>query len=63
MPQYVPNEYPNIFGCHIFTKGVSKYICTPEIAKIQIQIIFEGDSIQLFKYSYLSLIEEIFGKG
>ena len=29
---HVPNEYPNIFRCHIFTKHISEYICEPEIA-------------------------------
>ena len=36
MPHYVPNEYPNIFGCNIFTEQISEYICIPEIARIQI---------------------------
>ena len=63
MPHYIPNEYPNIFGCHIFTEQISEYICTPEIAQIRIQIIFEGNFIQIFEYSYSSLIEEIFEKG
>ena len=63
MPYYVPNKYPNIFGSHIFTKQLSEYICTPEIARIRIQIIFEGNFIQIFEYSYSSLIEEIFEKG
>ena len=26
MPHYVPNEYPNILGCHIFTEQISEYI-------------------------------------
>ena len=34
------NKYKNIFGCHIFTKQISKYICTPDIAPIQTRIIF-----------------------
>ena len=59
MPHYVPNEYPNIFGCNIFTERISEYICIPEIARIQIQIIFEGHFIRIFKYSYSSLIEDI----
>ena len=29
MPHYVPNEYSNLFGCHIFTKQISEYIRTP----------------------------------
>ena len=70
------NEYPNIFGCHImyqkniqihsdatYLPNISEYICTPEIAQIQIQIIFEGNFIRIFKYSFSSLIEEIFEKG
>ena len=56
-------EYPNKFGCHIFTKQISEYIRTPEIAQIQIRRIFEGHFIRIFKYLYLSLIEEIFEKG
>ena len=24
MPHYVPNEYSNIFGCHIFTERISE---------------------------------------
>ena len=40
MPHYVPNEYPNIFGCNIFTEQISEYICIPEIAQIPIRIIF-----------------------
>ena len=42
MPHYVPNEYSNIFGCHIFTELISNYICTPEIAWIRIRILFKG---------------------
>ena len=63
MPHYVPNEYPNVFGCPIFTKRISKYICMPEIAQIQIRIIFEGNFIQIFEYSYSSQIENIFEMG
>ena len=62
MPHYVPNEYPNIFGCKIFTERISEYIRFPEIAQIQIQTIFEGHFIRIFEYSYSSLIEEIFQK-
>ena len=43
MPHYVKNKYPNIFGYHIFTKGITKYIPTPEKTQIQIRIIFEGN--------------------
>ena len=25
MPHYVPNEYPNIFGCNMFTELISEY--------------------------------------
>ena len=32
MPHYVPNKYPNIFKCSIFTEQISEYICTLEIA-------------------------------
>ena len=49
MPHYVPNEYPNIFECRIFTERISEYIRTPEIA--QIQIIFQGHFIRIFEYS------------
>ena len=34
MPQYVPNEYVNIFECNIFTKQISENIYIPEIAQI-----------------------------
>ena len=63
MPHYVPNEYRNIFGCYIFTERISEYICFPEIARTQIRIIFEGHFIQIFKYSYSSLIGGFFLKG
>ena len=63
MPHYVPNKYTNIFLCHIITKQISEYICTPDIAQIGIRIIFEGNFIRIFEYSYSSLIEEIFEKG
>ena len=59
MPHHVPNEYPNIFGCNISTEQITEYIRIPEIARIQIQIIFEGHFIQIFEYSYSSLIEGI----
>ena len=62
MPHYVPNEYPNIFGCNILTERISQYIRIPKIARIQIWIIFEGHFIRIFKYSYSSLIEENFEK-
>ena len=62
MPHYVPNEYTNILGCNIFTKRISEYIRIPEIARIRIQIIFEGHFIRIFEYSYSSLVEEIFLK-
>ena len=55
---YLPNKYINIFA-----KQIYEYICTPEIAHIQIQIILEGNFIRIFKYSYSSLIEEVFEKG
>ena len=57
MPSSVPNKYPNICGCHIFTKRMSEYIYTSEIAQIQIRIIFEGHFIRIFEYSYSSMIE------
>ena len=60
MPHYVPNNYPNIFGCNIFTERISKYICALEIAQIQIQIIFEGHFIQILEYLHSSLIKEFF---
>ena len=63
MPHYVPIEYPNVFGCNIFTEQISKYIRIPEIARIVIRIIFEGHFIRKFTYSYSSLIEEMFLKG
>ena len=49
MPHDVPNEYPNIFGSNIFTKQISEYIGIPEIAQIQIQIIFEGHFFRIFE--------------
>ena len=60
MPHYVPNECPIIFGCHNFTKEISEYIRTLEIAQTQIRITFEGNFIGIFEYSYLSLIKEKF---
>ena len=60
MPHNVPNEYPNIVGCNIFTEGISEYIRIPEIAQIRIRIIFKGHFIRIFEYSYSSLIEGIF---
>ena len=60
MPHYVPNEYPNIFGCNIFIERISEYIRIPEIAQIRIRITFEGHFIRIFEYSYSSLIEGIF---
>ena len=42
MPHNVLKEYPIIFGCKIFAEQISEYICTPEIAQIQIRIIFKG---------------------
>ena len=47
MAHYVPNEYPNIFGGHIFTEQISKYIYTPEIAQIELQ---KKTRVILFKY-------------
>ena len=60
MPHYVPNDYPNIFECHIFTKLISKYICKSEIAWIRIEIILEGNFIRIFEHSYSSLVEDFF---
>ena len=60
MPHYVPIEFPDIFGCNIFTKQISEYICIPELTQTGIRIIFEGHFIRIFKYSYSSLIEGIF---
>ena len=48
IPHYVLNYYLNIFKCNIITERISKHICTPEIAQIQLPIIFEG---HCFKYS------------
>ena len=48
MSHYVPNKYPNIFGSHIFTQQISKYICTLEIAQIQYKLYLWVIS---FKYS------------
>ena len=48
MPRYVLNEYANIFECNIFTKRISEYICSLEIALIRIRIIFEGHFILIF---------------
>ena len=63
MPHYVPNKYSNIFGCHIFTKQISEYICMPEIVWKQIRIIREGNFIYLFEYSYSSEIDKKKFKG
>ena len=63
MPHYVPSEYLNKFECNIFTKQISKYIRTPEIAQIRIRIIFKSHFIRIFEYLYSSLIEEICEKG
>ena len=60
MPHYRWKEYQNIFECYIFTEQISQYIRTPKIARIQIQIIFEGHFIQIFEYSYSSLTKETF---
>ena len=38
-------------------------MCAPEIAQIQIQIIFKCIFIGILEYSYSALIEEIFEKG
>ena len=46
----IPNKYPNIFGGHIFTKQISKYIHTRKMAGTQ--IIIKGYSIQIFEYSF-----------
>ena len=59
MPHYVPNEYKNIFGCNIFNEQISEFIRIPETARIRIQILFEGNFIQIFEYSYSSLIQGI----
>ena len=60
MPHYVPNEYRNIFGCNIFTERISEYIRIQETAQIQIRILFKGNFIRIFEYSYSSLIQGIF---
>ena len=60
MPHYVPNEYPDIFECNIFTERISECIRTPEIAQIRIRIIFKGHFTQIFEYLYSSLIKETF---
>ena len=56
MPHNLPKEYPNKFGCHTFTKRISEYICTQEIAQTQIRIILEIYFIWIFEYLYASLI-------
>ena len=68
-------EYSNIFKCIImYRTNIRIYsgapylpneylICTPELARIGIKIIFEGNFIRIFEYSYSSPIEDIFGKG
>ena len=48
MPHYVPNEYPNIFGCNIFTERISEFIHIPEIAKHEYEYY---SRVILFKYS------------
>ena len=45
---HVQNEYQNIFRYNISTEQLSEYICTPEMAQIQIRITFEG---HVFDYS------------
>ena len=44
----------------IYVTNIRIYFCTPEIAQIQIRIIFGFFFIQIFEYSYSSLIDEIF---
>ena len=44
------NEYLNIFGCQKICKWIYKYICTGEMAKIWIRIIFKGYFIWIFEY-------------
>ena len=63
MPHDLPNKHPNMFEFQIFTKKTSEYLCTQEMAQIQIQIIFEGLFIQIFEYSYSSLIVITLEKG
>ena len=55
--------YLNLFGCHIFTKQISEYIHTTEVAQKRIRIIFYGYFILMFEYSYSSMIEGIFENG
>ena len=71
------NEYLNIFGCHImYRKNIQIYsdatylrnkypsiLVRRKKAWIFIRIIFKGYFIWIFKYSYSSLIEEMFEKG
>ena len=45
MPHYVPNKYPNIFGCNIFTERIFEYIRIPETSQIRIRILFKGNFI------------------
>ena len=59
----LPNKYPNIFGCHIFTKEIFQYICTQKVTQIQIQKIFEGNFIRIFEYLYWALIVVTLEKG
>ena len=56
-------EYLNICGCLIFTKWISKYICTPEMAWIGIQMRFEDHFIWILEYLCLPLIVVTFQKG
>ena len=60
MPKNLPNKYPNIFGCPIFTKRISKNICTGKIANIQIRIMLKGHFIQIF---VIITDRSNFGKG
>ena len=55
MPHYLPTKYPNIFGCNIYTEQISEYICTPEVAQIHVQNIFERNLIKIFEYLYSSM--------
>ena len=61
MPHNLPNGYPNILGCHIFTEHISKYFHNREV--VQMHIIFDGHFIKIFKYSYSSLIVVTMEKG
>ena len=47
---YLPSKYPNIFGRPKIYEQISKHICTGEMSRIWIQILFEGHFNQIYEY-------------